>query len=445
MAAVISILAAAALAAGSVTWSTVNSVATGDQDGPAVAANRNGRVAVVWEDDRDTTDPADDNHSDVYLRVFQDGAPVYEKKLSAGGTSGTDWKHLTPDVGLDDDGDAVVVWAEDPDGNGVFNIAYRVLSPTGAALGSGLANANAAGDQIVPKVAVDPDGTPNNAAAVAFTVVWQDVQGTAVTVRAAGYTTATSKAYEVTASQTTGTQHRPDVAVSASGDATVVWEEDADGNGYDNIGLTRLAKADGAVLLPIRTANVNGGGQQRRPAVAANFAGDFVVAWESDHTGTNGVWARSFTATAAARHTEVEASSLAGAAVPSVGLDDQADAVVGWTVAGVDGWLLGLNPDGTGTGRLPVQTLTQTTTGRQDQFAVAVSPWSEVAVCYTDDSDGNGLDQVLLGVGATDDDGAGSGPPPADAVVRRPGQSPSFLAEAPTADLSHLGVESIFN
>ncbi|MDT4995803.1 MAG: hypothetical protein QOH97_5695, partial [Actinoplanes sp.] len=180
--ALVSSLVAAALAASSVSWSTANSVATGDQDGPAVAGNRSGRVAVVWEDDRDATDPADDNHSDVILRVFQDGAPVFEKKLSAGGTSGTNWKHITPDVGLDDRGDAVVVWAEDPDGNGVFNIAYRVVSPTGGILASATANANAAGDQIVPKVAVDPDGTPGNATAVAFTVVWEDVQGSAHTV-----------------------------------------------------------------------------------------------------------------------------------------------------------------------------------------------------------------------------------------------------------------------
>jgi hypothetical protein len=37
---------------------------------------------------------------------------------------------------------------------------------------------------------------------------------------------------------------------------------------------------------------------------------------------------------------------------------------------------------------------------------VAVSPWSEVAVCYTDDNDDNGFDQVLMGLGATNNDGA---------------------------------------
>ena len=54
-------------------WTTANSVATGDQDTARSPANRNGQVAVVWEDDRDTTDPDDDAHSDVWLRMFRNG------------------------------------------------------------------------------------------------------------------------------------------------------------------------------------------------------------------------------------------------------------------------------------------------------------------------------------------------------------------------------------
>ncbi|MFF5084282.1 hypothetical protein ACFY36_45165 [Actinoplanes sp. NPDC000266] len=316
-----------AVLAAAVSFTTANSVATGDQDGPAIATNR---------------------------------------------------------------GNAVVVWADDPDGNGVFNIPYRVVSPAGTVLASGRANADAAGDQLVPNVAVDPDGTPSDASAVAFTVVWEDVQGTAYSVKAAGYTGITTKAYEVTASPAGGVHHRPDVAVSAAGDATIVWESGED------IGLTRLAKANGAVLLTPRLANATTAGQQRRPAVAANFNGDLIVAWES-----GGVWARSFTPAAAGRHAEVQVSTTTGAAAPTVGLDDQAYAVVGWTVSGADGWLRGLNPDGSFTGRLGAQTLTSTTTGRQDQFTVAVSPWGEVPVAYTDDNDGNLFDQILLGLGAT--------------------------------------------
>ncbi|MEV6373075.1 hypothetical protein [Micromonospora musae] len=393
-----------AMTAEAVTWTTANSASAGDQDLSAVAMNRNGQVAVVWEDDRDSTNPADDTHSEIFLRLFRDGATAYEVKLSGGGTSGAAWRHISPDVGLDDRGNAVVVWAADGDGNGVYNIQYRVVSPAGAVLGSGQVNASDAGQQIWPKVAVDPDGAPNNAAAVGFAVVWEDIQGTApATVRAAGYTAATSKAYEVTASQATGAHHRPDVAVSASGEALVVWDEDADANGFYNIGLARLARSNGSVVLSRRTANAQSDGQQQRASVAANFAGDFTVAWESDHTGIRGVWARSFGAAGAARHAEVQVSGGAGATAPGVGIDDQGNVVVGWTVVGADSdvWARGLNPDGTAGGRLPAQALSQTTTGRQDQMAVAASPWGEVTVCYTDDNDGNTFDQVLLGLGTT--------------------------------------------
>ncbi|MFI7591597.1 hypothetical protein [Micromonospora sp. NPDC049359] len=392
-----------AMTADAITWTTANSVATGDQDLPAIAMNRAGQVAVAWEDDRDSTAPEDDTHSEIYLRLFRDGTPGYELKLSTGGTSGAAWRHISPDVGLDDRGNAVVVWAADGDGNGVYNIQYRVVSPAGAILGSGQANASDAGQQIWPKVAVDPDVAPTSAA-VGFAVVWEDVQGTApATVKAAGFTGPTTKGYEVTASQTTGSHHRPDVAVSASGEALVVWDEDADANGSYNIGLTRLARANGAVVLSRRTANAQSGGQQRRASVASTYSGDFAVGWESDHTGTKGVWARSFTAAGAARHDEVQVSTGTGAVAPGVGVDDEDNVVVGWTVSGAnpDVWARGLNPDGSSTGRLAAQALSQTTTGRQEDLAIAASPWGEVSLCYTDDNDGNGFDQVLLGLGAT--------------------------------------------
>lgn len=147
------------------TWLTANSVATGDQDVPSIATNRNGYVAVVWEDDRDTTAATDNVHSDIFLRLFRNGTAVYEKKLSAGGSSGvTNWRHLHPDVGLDDKGNAVVVWADDPDGNGFYNVPYRVVNTAGTVTASGNANNSSTGQQINPRVAVDPDGAPASVA-----------------------------------------------------------------------------------------------------------------------------------------------------------------------------------------------------------------------------------------------------------------------------------------
>jgi hypothetical protein len=396
--------ASPAAAGGVSTWLTANSVSTGDQDAPAVATNRNGDVAVVWEDDRDTTNAVDNTHSEVFLRLFRRGVSAYEIKLSPAGTTGVNWKHITPDVGLDDRGNAVVVWADDPDGNGFYNIPYRVVSPAGTVTASGYANASADGQQIAPKVSVDPDGVPASPTAVAFTVVWEDIVGTAQpVVKASGYTSATTKAYEATVSPTTGSHHRPDVAVSASGEALVVWDDDSDANNSYDIGLTRLARTNGAAVLSRRVANSVSAGQQWHASVAATFNGDFVIAWESDQTGTPQIWARSFLANATARHAEIQVSVDASPGSPSVGIDDQANMVVGWTVSSSDPavWVAGFNPGGTATSRLPAQSIGQFTVGRQEQIAVGVSAWGEVVVAYTDDNDANTFDQVLLGLGAT--------------------------------------------
>lgn len=381
------------------TWLTANSVSTGDQDAPSVATNRNGYVAVVWEDDRDSTGPTDNAHSEIFLRLFRNGTALYEVKLSAGGGSGvTNWRHLHPDVGLDDKGNAVVVWADDPDGNGFYNVPYRVVNTAGTVTASGSSNTSSDGQQVNPRVAVDPDGAPVSGA-VSFTVVWEDTQGTApATVKAAGFTGPTTRAWEVTASQTTGQHHNPDVAVSASGDAVVVWDEDGDADAAYNVGLIRLARTTGAANLSRRTANANATGQQRYASVAANFNGDFAVAWESDHSGTAGSWTRTFGPTGTARFSDVLVANAGRG--PAVGLDDQANSVVGWTVQAtdLDVWVRGFGTNGTDAGRLSAQQLSSVPAGRQEQMTVAVSPWAEVAVAYTDDNDGNTFDQIYLGL-----------------------------------------------
>jgi hypothetical protein len=371
-------------------WTTGNSTATGDQDNVAIAANRSGHVAIAWEDDRDTSNPGDDLHSDIWVRLFKDGASVYELKLSAGGTG--NWKHIQPDVGLDDKGNAVVVWSEDPDGNGFYNIAVRVLSPSGSVLYSTTANTDSAGQQSFASVSVDPDGVPTAPSTVSYAVAWEDQQGTAApTVRVAGFKNAT-RSYEKQVHATGGTNKRPDVAVSASGEAIVVWDEDIDANGFYNIGLTRF-NAAGTVTLAKTAANANGGGNQTGASVAASSNGDFAVAWESDGAV---VW-RGFTASAAPRHTDVTVAP-AGAA-PSIGLDDQGNIVVGWTQGGVDTFVHGYGVNASDDVRLGGQQLSQVTAGRQEGLAVAVSPWGEVSMAYTDDNDGNGFDQIILGLG----------------------------------------------
>ncbi|WP_367129572.1 hypothetical protein [Saccharothrix sp. HUAS TT1] len=380
------VLMGAGTASAAVGWTAANSTATGDQDNAAVAAVRNGWTAVVWEDDRDDATPADDARSDVWVRLFRDGVSRYEKKLSTGGSG--NWRHVQPDVAVHDDGSAVVVWADDGDGNGYYNIQVRVLDTGGGVTGSARANASADGQQVRPAVAADPD-------TAGFAVAWEDVRTSAEpTVRVAGFASATSKTYEAQVHGTGGTHRRPDVAMGAAGNAIVVWEEDGDGNGYFNVGR-KILTPTGGVKLAQGVANASGDGQQRQPVVAANFNGDHVVGWETDHTGAAQVGVRSFAATGAAR---TAADAVVAGVDPQVGVDDQLNVVV-TSVEAQDVVTQGMNPDGTVAGRFARQATVSTATGRQDEPALGVDAWGRITVVYTDDNDGNGFDQVYLGTG----------------------------------------------
>lgn len=375
-----------ATADGTLTWAAANTTTTGDQDNASVAASRTGYTAVVWEDDRDTTAPNDTVHTEVFIRLYRDGASVFEKKVSTGGTG--NWRHVQPDVAVRDDGSSVVVFAEDPDGNGYYQIRVLTFNAAGTQTGSTVANAAAAGQQVNPEVAVDPDGA-------GFAVAFEDEQTDAEpTIRLSGFASITSKTYEIRAHAAGGTNRHPDVAMGAAGNAIVVWDEDIDANGYFNIGLASFTPS-GAVKLAKRVANQATGEQQQNATVAANFNGDFVVGWETDHLGGDQIGVRSFTATGSA-----PAEVFLPGNDPQVGLDDQRYAVAYWTL-GDDVYVQGLNPDGTGTGRQPQVRANPSPTGRQNQPALAVDPYGRITLTHSDDTDADDFDEVNIGTGLT--------------------------------------------
>jgi hypothetical protein len=129
--------------------------------------------------------------------------------------------------------------------------------------------------------------------------------------------------------------------------------------------------------------------------VAANFNGDFVVGWETDHLGDDQIGVRSFTATGTA-----PAEVFLPGNDPQVGLDDQRYAVAYWTLTD-DVYLQGLNPDGTTNGRQPRVRANPVTTGRQTQPALAVDPYGRITLTHADDPEPDAFDEVTIGTGLT--------------------------------------------
>ena len=112
-----------------------------------------------------------------------------------------------------------------------------------------------------------------------------------------------------------GDPMNPVVASDASGNSVVVWMQDiGQGEGLD-IWARRVAPGG----LPIGTqfkVNATGAGNQVKPSVALNAAGDFVVAWESGPSGNKSIFGRFFTADGVPLGPDFEVARPEGGAVP---------------------------------------------------------------------------------------------------------------------------------
>lgn len=403
-------------------YSRVNATAAGDQHYSATASSGSGTstyTAVVYENG-DRHDAADTElGTDVYIRMYKDGVPLWdEKKLSTSGTNAT-WSNQKPDVGIDDSGNAVVVWTADPDGNKYGDIAVRKISPSGTVTSLPRPHASGDGDQLRPTVAVTGTG--------AYTVAWENTAdgSTLNQVFASSWDAAGALRYQdvkvsTIAAGAAGSNRRPDAAIDASGNTAIVWEEDADGNGGINVGLAKL-NTTGGFAVARKVANSLTDGQQSKPAVAQTADGRIVVAWSDEYTTGTGtlmrperIYHRIFSATGTPTAAEARTVSETGTtaepvdpnrpvgaqAEPDVAVSDDGTFVVAWREEYVDGfhdvWATGFNADGTTTGRLPVTRMNVVTGGHQSGAAVALAPSGRLSLTYSDDYDQNGFNELRL-------------------------------------------------
>ncbi|MFI5560211.1 trypsin-like serine protease [Amycolatopsis japonica] len=367
----------------SVQWTDAAAAAGDNQTDSAVATSHNGAMtAVVWEDDRLGTNPADTIGTNVYLRLYQNGQPKFTRAVTGTGTA--NWKHIQPDVAVRDDGTTIVTYADDHDGNGYYDIRVKTFDAAARETGTAVVNANAAGQQQNPRIAADPDGT-------GFAIAFETWNGAPKQVRLAFYSAITLKKWEQIISPGAGPSQNPDVAMGANGNAVVVWEMDT-GSGVFAIRIRGFAP-DGSESLGYRAPG--GAGDQRDASVAADYAGNFVVGWQNDNAGTRQVAVRSYTAAGAGGAIDYGPNG----AEPKVGIDGQRRAVVAWRYGG-DVYVRGVNADGTTTGRLPVVRTTPVANSSPDvEPSVAVDPVGAITLTHTKTVNVAGFNQIQYGTG----------------------------------------------
>src|SRR5206468_323747 len=139
---------------------------------------------------------------------------------------------------------------------------------------------------------------------------------------------------------TTGSQRRPAVAADAAGNFVVVWvSQDQDGSG-DGVFARRYDRT-GIPVGPEFRVNTYTTGYQGAPAVAADAAGNFLVVWSSDQYGAfrRNVFGQRYDQNGDPQGSEfrVNTSTTFFHESPRVAVDSTGRFVVVWESSGQDG------------------------------------------------------------------------------------------------------------
>ena len=230
-----------------------------------------------------------------------------------------------------------------------------------------------------------------------FVVVWTSSQGSgsdtslhSVEARRFDVLGAPQGAQFQVNTYTTDRQEHPAVAVDADGDFMVVWTSDGSAGSDTDMGSIqgRRYDASGVPLGPEFQVNTHTTGNQQRPAVTVDGGGTLVVVWEG-----NGIRAQRFDAAGTTLGGEVEVSGPGLALEPAVAADDAGNFLVAWGRLACPGDTLfsfcveARRYDTTGTDQgPPFQVNTDTTLDQRDP-AVAADGDGNFVVAWEDGAD----------------------------------------------------------
>jgi hypothetical protein len=230
---------------------------------PAVAMSPDGRFVVAWES------PIQGSY-EIRARRFDAQAEAQGGEFPV--NTVTEHSQRFPAVAMDAHGNFVVVWRSNVAGS--FEIRAQRFDASGVAQGDEIAvNAQTAGDQLAPAVAMGPDGN--------FVVAWENSVDSGLEVRARRFSAlgVPRDAEFLVNAATAGNQLAPTVAMNKTGAFVVVWHNQV---GASSQIRGRAFASNGRPLGPEIAVNGSTAGMQKSAAVALDRAGNFVVSWHSD-------------------------------------------------------------------------------------------------------------------------------------------------------------------
>ncbi|MCB9235050.1 MAG: HYR domain-containing protein [Bacteroidia bacterium] len=270
----------------------INVTTAGNQKQPRVGMSDGGDFVVTWMDES-----ADGSGFGVYFRIYNSGgAPLITETLVNSGYT-TDYQGY-PEIAVNGSGDFVIAWQslyQDGDRQGVY---FQRYNAAGTAQGSAtLANTTTADNQQEPGVGMDENGN--------FIIVWasanaQDGDAEGIYGRLFDSSGNPQGSEFLVNTTTSGSQDHPQAIASREGLFAVVWESYGQDGSYTGVYLQEF-NTDGTPLGTETQVNTRTTDFQHHGALAWERTQDsLIVAWmdglyssSSTHDGSNyGVYSR---------------------------------------------------------------------------------------------------------------------------------------------------------
>lgn len=263
----------------------VNTTTTGDQQAPEIAVLADGGFVIVWADASETG--GDTSVWSVRAQLYDaNGNPVGGEFLVNSITQGN---QTAPDVTALAGGGFVVTWWDGSGQGGDTSppgIKAQIFDSSGNPVGGEfLVNTATFSSQYQPTIAALPGG--------GFVAAWQDYSqvggsGGASGIKVQIFDSAGNRVGgEILASGNfTGHQH-PAVAVFADGSFVISWTDSNPGDGSDYAVRAQLFDSAGNAVGGQFMVNTTTTGRQEMPSIAVLASGNFVITWQ-DGSGQGG-------------------------------------------------------------------------------------------------------------------------------------------------------------
>ncbi|WP_406700929.1 Ig-like domain-containing protein [Singulisphaera sp. Ch08] len=245
----------------------VNSTTANDQTNSAVAMNANGDFVVTWVNGSGAS-------ADVFFQRYNaSGVPQGSETVVNTTTTGA---QISPSVGMDSAANFVIVWQDSSGRDGNLNgVVGRRFDASGAAITAEfVVNSTTTGSQDFPSIAMTASGN--------FFVTWRadGVGGNDIFARGFNASAvAIGNDFRVNTT-TANAQILPSVAIDSQGNALVVWQSAL---GQDGSGDGVYAQQFGPTGTPSGSefrVNSTVASNQNQPAVALSGTGHAVVVWQ---------------------------------------------------------------------------------------------------------------------------------------------------------------------